>query len=59
MTFATTAEAGGGAALTMQREANHWVNNEAALVECDPELIPTVGGAAGRNVISTRPCIFI
>lgn len=43
MTFATRPEAGGGAALTMQREANHWVNNEAVLVECDPELIPTVG----------------
>ena len=46
MTFATTAEAGGGAALTMQREANHWVNNEAALVECDPALIPTMGTRA-------------
>ena len=43
MTFDTTTEAGGGTALTMQREANHWVNNEAVLVECDPELIPTVG----------------
>ena len=32
-----------GAALTMTRLANHWVNNEAALVECDPALHPTVG----------------
>jgi hypothetical protein len=43
MKFATTTEVDGGAALTMQREANHWVNNEAVLVECDPELIPTMG----------------
>eukprot|EP01052_Picozoa_sp_SAG31_P044724 SAG31_NODE_7901_length_1569_cov_3.002398_1_plen_111_part_10 len=27
----------------LQRKANHWVNNEAVLVECDPDLIPTVG----------------
>ena len=43
MKFATTTEVDGGAALTMQREANHWVNNEAVLVECDFALIPTVG----------------
>ena len=43
MTFATTKEADGGAALTMTRLANHWVNNEAVLVECDPQLHPTMG----------------
>ena len=43
MEFATTTESDSGAALTMTREANHWVNNEAVLVECDPELIPTMG----------------
>ena len=46
MAFHATAEAGGGAALTMKREANHWINNEAALVECDPALIPTLGTRA-------------
>ena len=43
MKFRTTTEPDGGGALTLSREANHWVNNEAVLVECDPELIPTMG----------------
>ena len=43
MKFQTTTEPGGGGALTLSRDANHWVNNEAVLVECDSELIPTMG----------------
>ena len=43
MHFAAVAESNGGASITMQREANHWVHNEAVLVECDPRLIPTMG----------------
>jgi hypothetical protein len=46
MEFGSTAEADGGAALTVQRAANHWVHNEAVLVECDQHLIPTMGQRA-------------
>jgi len=39
----TSRSRGGGTVLTMARAANHMVNNEATLVECDPALIPTMG----------------